>query len=160
MNILDAAFNVVSDYPGGASALGPRLGKRGDSLSHELKSTGTAKFGLLDAVKVTELSSDLRILQAFAAVCGQMVVPLPAFTPNSSGCMARLADTAREYGELCTEVAKDLADGQISDNELARIDRETGELIASLHALRASLVDINQAAKPRSFPEINDAQRR
>lgn len=149
MNIIDAAFNVVSDHPGGASALGPRIGKRGESLSHELKGTGTAKFGLLDAEKITMMTGDLRILQVFAANCGQMVVPLPEFMPNSSGCMARLADTAREYGELCTEVAKDLADGQISDNELARIDRETGELIAALHALRSSLLDINQAAKPR-----------
>lgn len=42
---------------------------------------------------------------------------------------------------------RDLVDGKISDNELRRIDKECGELIASLHALRESLARRNADGK-------------
>ena len=47
---MDAAFNVVHDYPGGAAALSERLGKGRPALSHEVKGDGSAKLGLKDAV--------------------------------------------------------------------------------------------------------------
>lgn len=148
MSLRDAAFNTVHDYPGGSVSLAPRLGKSATSLSHELTGTGTAKLGLLDAEKITILTGDLRILEAFATDCGQMLVPLPdAIVLMGDDCMLRLADTAREFGDLCKEVGGDLVDGKISDNELRRIDKECGELIASLHALRESLARRNADGK-------------
>lgn len=144
MSLQDAFFCVVHDYPGGAASLAPRLGKSSTSLSHECTRTGTAKAGLLDAEKITLMTGDLRILATFAMDCGQMIVPLPdASAVDGDDCLLRLADTAREFGELCKEVGADLTDGQISDNELKRIDKETGDLIASLHALRESLARRN-----------------
>lgn len=148
MNLRDAAYHVVHDYPGGASSLAPRLGKSATYLSSEVAGTGTAKLGLLDAETITHLTGDLRILAAFAGNAGQMLVPLPlSGTLPQDDCMLRLADSAKGFGELCKEVAGDLADGDISDNELIRIDRECGQLIASLHALRGSLATRNQAGK-------------
>jgi hypothetical protein len=149
MNLLDASYNLAHDYPGGAASLAPRVGKNATTLSHELKGTGDAKLGLLTAEKMTVLSGDLRVLHAFAHNCGQMVLPLPAVPDGGSDdCMRRLGATAEEFGKLCAEVAGDLVDGQISDNELARIDRECGALIASLHAMRQSLAQRNQDGKP------------
>jgi hypothetical protein len=149
MSLRDAAFNTVHDYPGGSVSLAPRLGKSATSLSHELTGTGTAKLGLLDAEKIILLTGDLRILEAMAIDCGQMLVPLPSATMlMDDDCMLRLADTAREFGELCKEVGSDLVDGKISDNELRRIDRECGELVSSLHALRESLARRNVESKP------------
>lgn len=148
MNLLDAAYNLVADYPGGAHSLAPRIGKGVSTLSHELTATGTAKLGLLDAEKMTELADDNRILSAWATARGQMLLPLPKIAAQlDDDCMIRLAGSAKEFGEVCSEVASDLADGTITDNELARIDRETGELIASLQSLRASLAVRNQASK-------------
>lgn len=150
MHLRDVAFNVVHDSPGGAVSLAPRLGKSHTSLAHELNGTGIAKLGLLDAEKITLLTGDLRILAAFAANCGQMLLPLPeAMVLSQDDCMLRLADTAREFGELCKEVGGDLSDGKISDNELGRINREGGELIASLHALLESLARRHADGKPR-----------
>ncbi len=149
MHLRDVAYNVVHDYPGGALSLAPRMGKNATSLAHELNGTGTSKLGLMDAEKITHLAKDLRILEAFATNCGQMLVPLPPAIDlgHDEDCMLRLADTAREFGELCKEVASDLVDGQISDNELHRIDRECGELISSLHALREAVACRNFQAK-------------
>ncbi len=148
MNLLDAAYNVVHDYPGGSQSLAPRLGKSATTLSHEVTATGTAKLGLLDAAKITELTGDVRLLAAFAANAGQMLVPLPKIQADASDdCMLLLADMAREFGELCTEVASDMADGVISSNDLSRIDTECGQLIASVHALREALGARHQADK-------------
>lgn len=148
MHLRDVAFNVVHDSAGGAVSLAPRLGKSHTSLAHELNGTGTAKLGLLDAEKITLLVGDLRILESFALNCGQMLVPLPnAMVFGGDDCMLRLADSAREFGDLCKEVGGDLADGKITDNELRRIDKECGELIASLHALRESLAKRNAEGK-------------
>ena len=148
MNLLDAAYNTVHDYAGGAQSLAPRMGKSACSLSHEVTATGTAKLGLLDAAKVVALTGDLRILQAFAANAGQMLVPLPHLDVELDDSMLRLAAAACEFGEMCTAVASTLSDGVITDNELVRIDRECGELIASVHHLRESLAARNIAAKP------------
>ena len=151
MNLLDAAYALVHEYPGGSESLAPRVGKNATTLSHEVLGTGAAKLGLLTAETMTIFSGDLRILQEFAANCEQMVVPLPKLDPGQSDdCMLRLAATAHEFGKLCTEVAGDLVDGQISDNELARIDRECGRLIASVHSMRKALAQRNQAGKPLS----------
>lgn len=149
MDLRDVAANVVHDYPGGAPSLAPRVGKNATTLAHEVNGTGAAKLGLLDAEKITLRTGDLRILQAFALNCGQMLVPLPEVEgADIDDCMIRLANTAREFGDLCTEVAGDLADGAISDNELSRIDRECGELISSLRILREALARRNLAGKP------------
>jgi hypothetical protein len=150
MDLRDVAANVVHDYPGGAPSLAPRVGKNATTLAHELNGTGTAKLGLLDAEKITLRTGDLRILEAFALNCGQLLVPLPPDCDVHSldDCMARLAATAREFGDLCTEVSTDLADGGISDNELARIDVEIGQLMASLRPLREALARRNAEGKP------------
>jgi len=155
MNLLDAAFNVVHDYKGGANSLAPRIGKSGTYLSNEVAATGTAKLGLLDAEKITQLTGDLRILVAFATNAGQMLVPLPHLGEfPQDDCMLRLADSAREFGALCQEVASDLADNKITDNELARIDKKCGQMIASAHALRESLALRNQAGKAAQLKQV------
>ncbi len=73
-----AAFNVVADYPGGATALAPLIGKAASTLSHEvdLRCQG-AKLGLHDAGKLTLVTGDLRIVHAFCALAGGRFEPLP-----------------------------------------------------------------------------------
>ncbi|MBC7620900.1 MAG: hypothetical protein H7293_18265 [Candidatus Saccharibacteria bacterium] len=152
MNLLDAAYNVVHDYKGGAQSLAPRMGKSASTLSHEVAADGSAKLGLLDAEKITHLTGDLRILVAFATNAGQMLVPLPgAIDSGGDDCMVRLAGMAQEFGILCNEVASDLADGKISDNELARIDDECGKMICAVHSMRKALLLRNQSGKPASL---------
>lgn len=149
MRLRDAAFNLVQDYPGGAESLAPRFGKNATTLSHEVKGTGTAKLGLEDSERMTIMSGDLRILASFAHNCGQMLVPLPeALEHAGDDCMMRLADTAREFAELCREVSADLADGTISDNELARINKEVGRMNGCLHALQKAVAVRNLEGKP------------
>ena len=159
-SILDAAYHVVHDYPGGAASLAPRMGKSSTTLSHEVTATGTAKFGLLDAVKVTSFSGDLRILQAWAIHAGQMLLPLPSDGEQSDECLAHVASSAKEFSELVAAAADSLADGRVSDNEMDRIEREAGELFAAVHGLIKSMRERNQADKPVHERRLADQKAR
>jgi hypothetical protein len=130
MNVLAAAYNVVSDYRGGAAALAPLLGKSGSTLSHEVSpNCAHAKLGMLDAVKITAFTGDWRILQAFAAEVGALVVPIHSNAGGEADTLAALGQMAKEFAELVSATGETMADGLVSDNELARLERETGDLV-------------------------------
>lgn len=148
MNVLAAAYNVVSDYRGGASALAPLLGKSGSTLSHEVSPNCThAKFGLLDAVKVTAFTGDWRILQAFAAEVGALVVPIHSNAGGEADTLAALGKMAHEFADLVSATGAAMADGEVSDNELATLERETGDLVAAAQNVLALARAINEARK-------------
>lgn len=150
MNVLDAAYNVVNDYEGGAASLGPRIGKAGTTLSHEVTSTGTAKLGLETAVKITVLSKDFRILEAFAAQCGRMTFPLPdVLAEGGDNVLARLGDVLREQSHVVREVSESVADGRITGTERDRIRREVGQLIATATQLQAEVDKAYEASVAR-----------
>lgn len=149
MNVLDAAANVAEDYPGGGTALAHRIGKNPTTLLQELRGTAGAKLGLDTAVKMTARSGDLRILHAFAAECGQMCMPLPeALAVADDDCMQAIARASVEFSQLCTEAVKARADLHTSANELQRIQREGGELIARVHAVLTAFAVDYEASKP------------
>lgn len=143
--VLDAAYNVVHDYPGGADSLGPRMGKAGTTLSHEVHQTGTAKFGIDTAVKVSVLSRDYRILHAFAAECGHMVLPLPeAAAANGASMAERQAAFFDDVSDVVREMGHVLADGRVTLNERDAVRRRAGSLIATLQVM-VSGVDVMHA---------------
>lgn len=148
MNVIDAAYNVVHDYAGGAESLAPRIGKNATTLSHEVARVGTAKLGLETAVKVTLMSGDLRILAAFATECGQMLLPLPqSLLVAESDCMKRLAEVLRDSGEVVRETVAGLEDGVVTDNERKRIEQDCAALISSISALMAAVDARHLAAR-------------
>lgn len=146
--VLDAAYQLVRAYPGGALSLAPRMGKNATSLSHEVKCTGTAKFGLDDAVNASVLTGDLRILNAFASECDCIVLKLPKSLESDSNAMMRVADLAREFGELVVSVTKATADGSITANELTHAQREWSELVAAGQSLLSHLEAKHAAGVP------------
>jgi hypothetical protein len=149
MNTLDAAYNLVHDYPGGAHSLGPRIGKKPSTLNHEVAGDGSAKFGLLDAVKATRLSKNFSILYAFAEDCNHMCIPLPtAEGAPTSSILAGLAKSSEHFAELCNQVINSAADGKINDNELDRIQRARADLLTHLAQLGQAAIQLNQASKP------------
>lgn len=149
MQVLDAAYHVVNDYPGGATSLAPRMGKGASTLSHETTATGNAKLGLIDAMKITQLTGDLRILHAFAEACSAIVIPLPTQAHEASAdVFTHLADTAREFSDVVASISTAAADGHITGNELATVQREWGELVAQGAALVSLLQAKHLAGRP------------
>jgi hypothetical protein len=151
MNELDAAYHTVHDYPGGAEALGVRLNKRGTTLSNELRPPpgSTAKFGLLDAVKVMELTRDLRMLDAINARFGRMSIPLPALDVDTGEAVfTAVTKVTQEFGEYLAQVSEALADGKVTEREVRGTQRELGELIQRAQQLQAQLLRMHEDGKP------------
>lgn len=151
MDPLIAARLVVRDA-GGADSIAPHLGKSADTLRHELNPNDrTAKLGLQDAVTITQVAKDLRILTAFASECGAMVVPLPAVADNGDGSVEAVAKLAREFGDYLSKVSEAVSDGRVTDNELQRCERELGEMVQAAQQLQALIAALNRAAKPQAL---------
>jgi hypothetical protein len=137
MNVLKAAFNVVHDGDGGAGAVAELLGRRSATIDHEVNPTpgSTAKFGLVDAVKLTRWRRDYRILYAFAEECGHICVPAPASTSGDSTTQEILAKASKLSEEIAQSFARlngALSDGTITGGELAEYEREAMDVIAAV----------------------------
>lgn len=145
--VLDAAFNLIHDHPGGATALGPRINKAPTTLSHEARGQGTAKLGLADAVKLSVLTNDPGILNAFAGEMGYAVIPLSAVAAGQGG-IERLAQLAAEFAGVVQSTGRALADGRVTATELRAVEREWSELVAVGQQMVAHLTAMHSAAKP------------
>lgn len=137
---LDAAYHVVHDYePSGAESLAPRLGKSSTQLSHEVKPPpgSLAKLGLVDAVKITDLTGDMRILHAFAEALGHRCVQVSIPEIDNAGSL--LEDVRRfskEASEAMAAIHQAIADGKLTENEIRRCEKE----IADVAPVACSLV--------------------
>ena len=143
MKPLDAAYHVVHDYePDGAASLAPRLGKSPTTLCHEVKPPpgSMAKFGLVDAVKATDLTEDFRILHAFAEAvnhrCVKVTIPEVDSHQDLLGAMSTFA---KETAEALLAMHAAIADGRISENEIRRFEKEVGDIAPAACSLVARM---------------------
>lgn len=150
MDTLDAAFAVAHDYPGGARALGERMGLRdlsdrvNPALPHRL-------LGLGQSVRMQLLARDYRVLHAMALELRHYPpVPMPDAVDGDEPCLQTLAAMTREFGGLISEVSQDLADGKVTNNELAEVKRLWGELVATGQHLLAQMSAMNAALQARA----------
>lgn len=155
MSPIDAARLVVRDYPGGAASLAPRIGKAAGSLSHEIDPNFRgAKLGLEDAVTITQLTGDMRVLAAFAAECGYSLLPLPDATVSTSCAITAVASVMHEAGDVLRAVSATVADGVVTQNEKASCRREIGEAIRALMQVDAILEAQSAASVPAFAREV------
>lgn len=157
MDALTAAKNVAEDYrgPGGSGAKGLGVDIDHRALAHEVNETGTAKLGLRTAVKMTLRAKDPRILNAFAAECGYMVLPLPeALVVEGDVAMQLMAKAVAEFNDVAQEYLAGGADGKWTGNELARLERQHGELVAASQRLVAHARASHEAGKPAHLRQV------
>ena len=151
MSVSDAALNVVHQYKGGAAALQLRMGKT--NLSGEVNpNVKGAKLGIEDAVTVQILANDYRILYAMALDCRHFPpLPMPeGLDVATDQCIRTVGELVKESADVVTVTVEGLADNDVSDNDLARFDREAGELIVKLQQLRLQLANKNATLKART----------
>ena len=126
MHVTDAAYATVHDYPGGASALAPRMGMSVGVLNSKVNpNTTTHHLTLAEAVKLIGLTGDKRIAHAIALQSGDVLV---------EGCgeladcdMAVLESMTAVFactGKLGAAVHDGLADRQLTAKEFKAIERE------------------------------------
>lgn len=130
MNVDDAAYHVVHDYPGGAEALAARLGTSGAVLRNKVRSDyDRNKLSLGEAVAISDFANDDRILYAWAAHRGKVIADgRPTDAPNPGGLFACILGVAEGQGDMAKALREALADRVITPNELDEIERLALEL--------------------------------
>lgn len=126
MNITDAAYAVVHDYPGGSESLAPRLGLSGAMLRNKVNPHNeTHKLGLIEAARLTDVTNDNRILEAWLAERGAVMVRLPALVdaPDNEEILDRFMNLTVQYGALAKRFSEATADGEVDQREMADIER-------------------------------------
>ncbi len=144
MNVLDAAFDTVHDYPGGAGPLAERLmrlnkdGERVPMSEAVLNSkvnpnTTTHHLSLAEADRLMGLTGDHRILFALANNHGYQLHKIGAEGGHGS-LMQRLLKANSAEGEVDRVLEEALSDGVITPNELkavlaAEMERQAASML-------------------------------
>lgn len=154
MQILDALSRAIDHYPGGRPSVALRLDKSDEVFRKELSGRSpNHKLGVLDAAMAVRMCIEAGTphahdyATAVAAECGGRFEPVKAGESNASP-VQRVSSLVRETSDVATVVIESMADGCISDNELAVIEREIAEAEAVLQQLRTSARANNAASKP------------
>ncbi len=124
-----AKYAVVHDYPGGARALAPLVGKSPAVLSNKVNPTlDTHHLSVDESVTIQAVARDYRILQAEARVLGHVCIPMPADLPCSDvKILNAYADWTADIGETAQAIKAALADPHVSRERLREIKREIHE---------------------------------
>ncbi|MBN3848170.1 hypothetical protein G3N58_15215 [Paraburkholderia sp. Ac-20342] len=123
MNILDTAHAVAHDYPGGCESLAPRIGMSAAVLRSKVNpNTDTHQLTLVNAVRVTEVANDDRILEAWARERGYLLHKVPGVEHCSDEAIVELmAQTWETNGDIGKEVNRTFADGRVQQHEVVRV---------------------------------------
>ncbi len=139
MNVADAAHAVVHDFPGGSESLAPRLDMSAAILRNKVNPTNTTHhLTLREAVRVTQLTGDDRILRAAASECERVVLELPTADDTDASDMAVLELVAAVWakqGDLGTAIHQAFADGVLTPQEYAGIKNAVHRAQTKLTAL-------------------------
>jgi len=143
MNVLDAAHRIAHEYPGGAEALAPRMGIGPAVFRSKLNpTTETHHLTLREAVRLQQLALRYDVLHAMADELGHVAIPLPAV---ADGEVAHaLARTCAEFGEYLGRIDQALRDGEVTPNELKRLEKELTEMIAQAAHMQSLLAGMSR----------------
>ncbi|WP_180158917.1 phage regulatory CII family protein [Acinetobacter sp. YH01026] len=140
MNIIDAAYHTVHDYPGGATALAPRLGIKSPAVlnSKVNPNTDTHHLSLLEATKMMVITNDYRILQSMNAQLGKVAIDLPQIPECRDTALTDLVlSFGMSGGDVYTLFKEMMADGRITRGEaldLSKVIHKLHEILAELNA--------------------------
>lgn len=155
MNAIDALRQMIDNYPGGRAVIAARLGKTEEVLRKETCGSPSHKHGLIDAVTISDMCIEAKSLHCYAFVnaiagnAGRMLeLPVIDMAVGKQDLRDEAAGVVKEGTDVLIELNAALADDQISDNELRRIDKEIDEAQAKLQELRRDAHARNLAGKP------------
>lgn len=138
MNISDAAYHTVHDYPGGSNTLAPRLGIKSPAvLNNKVNpNTETHHLTLIEASKLMELTNDFRILQSLNAQHGKVAINLPCIPECRDTALTDLVlSLGMGGGDVYSLFKEMMADGRITRGEAM----DMSKVIHQLHMVLAEL---------------------
>ena len=126
-SVTDAAYHTVHDYPGGAVSLAPRVDiKSPRVLDNKVNDRCESHhLTLKEAVKIVDLSGDLRILDAWEERVGRVAIPLPQLEfVSDTALLETYTNYIKEGGEFAAAFHDALADGKITRAEIENMRKE------------------------------------
>jgi len=144
MNIKDAAYATVHDYPGGSESLGPRMNIVPAVLRNKVNPNSTSHhLTLIEADRLMMMTGDHRILDALAECHGYVLVPVAFDTPPSDMAILELVTNVwRHNGDVGRSVDDALADGRITMRELEDIKQSIHRVEQAMHTMLARIQQI------------------
>lgn len=139
-----AASATVHESKKGAKSLSVDIGIGHQVLLNKVCMSNSSHFlRLIEAIPLMKASRDHRILHAMAGELGGHYIPGASDDEGAHPViMDDLAKMASNFGQLIREVATDLEDGHITDNELTQIEKDAEGL---RNALQRLMRDIQKA---------------
>lgn len=154
MNELDAIRLIVANFPGGLEVVALRLGKPAETLRKEIAGAQGFKLGVIHASEISAMAIESQSAHCYAFVnviagnAGQFI-QLPVRDMAAKQDLRNdAAGLVKEGTDVLLELNTALADDEISDNELARIEREAAEVFERAQALVRGARARNLASKP------------
>jgi hypothetical protein len=146
VNIIDAAYSVAHDYPGGSESLAPRLGMSGAVLRNKVNPNNTTHhLTLAEALRMSQITGDVRIAEAIANELGYTMVQTPRVEDCCDAAIVELMGEAwSTHGDVGKEICKTLEDGRV---ELKEVDRVESRIFKHAQVL------FNIAARLRGMAE-------
>lgn len=131
MNLEDALYHAVHDYPGGAEPLAIRMGIAPSTLqSMANPRLETHQWTLKRIRQVIDFTRDVRPVHAFCEENGGVFVPTTRNLDTPLPELFRAVhNCARELGDVTREIDEALKDGKISENEGKRVHQQLFEMI-------------------------------
>lgn len=144
MNIKDAAYATVHDYPGGSESLGPRMSIVPAVLRNKVNPNSTSHhLSLIEADRLMSMTGDHRIIEALAQHHGYALVPVAFDAPASDMAILELVTKVwRSNGDVGSAVDSALADGRITTRELDNISETIHHLEQAMHTMLARLKEL------------------
>lgn len=124
MNIIDSAHAVVHDYKGGSESLGPRVGISPAVLRNKVNpNNDTHHLTLAEAARITDLTGDARMLQAWAHHSGYLLVKAPNGSADSCdmAVLEQVVGLGVANGQFMQTINTALADGKVDQREMDAI---------------------------------------
>ncbi|ANN71533.1 phage regulatory CII family protein [Bordetella bronchialis] len=140
MNTTDAAYATVHDYPGGSESLGPRVGVSPAVLRNKVNpQNDTHRLAWDEAVRISVVTGDARMLDAFAAELGRVTVPIPAAGVSDMDVLADTCSLVTQVGQYMQTIHTALSDGKVDQKEIKAIRQQALEAMSKVATLVACL---------------------
>jgi len=137
-------------HPPGMGTLAGALGIAESSLQNKVSITNhAAHCSPEEMARIMDITGDHGALHALNARLGYVAMALPQLSNfEDDSAVQLMTTTIKEFGELMAEASADLANGRVTDNQMARISKEGIEAIAAIQQLLSFAQQRNDASKP------------
>jgi len=142
MNTTDAAYATVHDYPGGSESLGPRVAISPAVLRNKVNpNNDTHHLTFAEAQKISALTADHRMLQAWARAEGYLLVKAPdsCKTESDMSVLEQMAGLMVANGAFGQEVYNALADGRVDHLEVGRVEQAGRSVMTAVAEVKQRL---------------------